>query len=958
MGSSAPAPPRGWDTAAETTAAVAVFVRRPALLDVKPELVRPNPSFLTTCFSTLLTALLLGLCFVIVGIPPLYLTDWHGRVVYVAIMVPMLTVLGTVLSYYAMQHPQRLFNAAVAQMVREMEQHAAYLSTAVSNVEAELELRGVNLSSVTAGDYARGRSLPVTPEDQALHRVPGTSPAANSHGFLRGIDAIDEDRDITVATVHVGREWRWLMGILGKLGLRSLTGPTNPMMHCQRATVRALAISVARVERMILSLYFSSFVLHRANALAPLNPWAPAAVSGAAFGNAASAHRSLPHTRFAAAAPPFHPSAPVSATVKLHEPHTPGHEPGGSLTESAFTIPRGTPRDSKVVEDGGTGGGGGGGETASLLTSPNGKEFIFGKRVKLPQFPPLLGSSSGAGGRAKEQRGGATHADPAVAVVAAAAPQQTAVDGKSGAAPCPDGSFGSLADTHELGVHVGHHDGHGSDGTSSALHNRHGKSATIAPSTSHRTTLRRQSNGAVAEYGESDATVFSPRSVATTQQPGLLIASASVTADGTTRPPTVATGASKEASPTSSQPPKAVPLLLSPPPLPVRRRQPGTAVVAAPTSLMLHRGTRFIGDENDVVATVLVHVRKGGVTRYSRLYGVLAHTSHDAAAAQYYFTNGADSTVMRNGSLHQHDQQHRPFSYFYVSDHDGERQGLTILEQRLLQCAYCRPEESEQLDADGHPRATDLSSLAVRGDEQEVGADAASQIPSSAPHRTSTGVYAEQQQRVDSFVIALQLLANRPMRLAFLSLQVEPAHWRGTSLSHSSTSLSSLGTPPRGLRNGGGSEDGAGPAVQAAAPPPPPPKTVPVLECVVDDVLCILTRVEITVEGSLQQPQRVLLVGVSLEDVSDGVSERGDLDVDDGDDEHASTVASTASRSLEVGGGTRRPAEVRATPKRAAGEMANPPGSAVSASAPSLPPRDAGAHCTLGQEFREVIQLQ
>lgn len=1021
--------------------AIAVRVPRPALLDVKPGATRSNPSFFVTALFTILTALLLGLCFVIVGIPPLFIQDDRGRRIYVAVMVPLLCVLGTVLSYYATQHPQRMFNSALAQVTKEMEQHAAYLTIAVGNVERELAARAVNMGdaagTVQLPDLMRNRSAPVTPMDPALQQFssvysPGLMNAALSSAmpsvtgaeFFRGIDKLEEERDMVIATVHVGREWRWLLNHLRELNLRNLSGPSNPLMHHQRVAVRALAISVARVEKLILSLYYSSFILHRVNALAPANPWGPTLMAGpgSAFCNHPAMNRGSAHAR--AAASVFQAPTPLSGAVRLHPPNE--AETYHSTSESIFTLPKATPRGSVLPPNPDDDPVGGGRRSpafdvasGSQLTSPDTRGFALGKQVCLPQFPPLFsgarGSGSGAATRKNEKKAAAAaaaeaelmspveralHLDPHGDAVeppskgkkkdkkgkvskSAAAATAVASNGRaSGAGNGNEGESHSLCSVAET---------EGNDGEDEVVDvsdasdlpgapSRRNGSATVAPSRSQTANITVQvrsrmvtslsgtagagAGTTAAEAAVQDAAatdnngVFAPPPTTREHPPSQLPKQRQALAG----PPGPANGHAEgvaeklgdvNASLTSSSAPLLLPLG-SPP----RRRQPGSARVPSAT-LVLHRGARFVGDETDIFTTILVHVRKGNLTRYSRLYGALAHTGVDAATRSCFFQDGSASHLTRSSSI-------RPFTIYHISDHDGEREGLTILEQKLLHFVHCRPEDVADVASEsggGGSVSKDLASLSTAHVHQESSVSAvgdATALPSSLPVRTTTSVFAE---RVDSFILAMQLLPDRPMRLAFLTVVVEAVRRRGAggmSMTYSGTSMQSLSTPPLTHTMGSIKElqPVASLASESLSAPLPLPKTVPVLECVIDDVLCVLTKMEITVGASFAEPSKILLVGVSLEDMSEPVSQRDDMDGDESPHVAVadSLAASVSSQSLSAAAATKRPA-VRSNAPR--GLRLNAVQSAIGTpEMGSIVQRVNGDHCTLGQEFREVIHFE
>jgi hypothetical protein len=341
-----------------------------------------------------------------------------------------------------------------------------------------------------------------------------------------------------------------------------------------------------------------------------------------------------------------------------------------------------------------------------------------------------------------------------------------------------------------------------------------------------------------------------------------------------------------------------------------------------------------------------VHVRKARLTCFSRLYAAQAHVKEDGKSKQFYFSNSADSSLMRRS-------HYNPFTFLHISDAAGEREGLTVQEQRLLNVVYCRPENYPQFDRDGHWQPTDLSSLAVKdgannssdgGASSPMGEEENS-LPSSMPQRNITSVYNEE---IDTFIIALGLLADRPMRLTFLPVHVE-AVARKVGLSGTfSASLSSLSLKA-GPGAAKGSEAGTTP-LGSDAPTLPPLKTLPVLECVIDDVLCVLTKMEVTVDSSFQKPSKILLVGVSLEDLSE-VSERG---VDEEDDLDSLAVAQETKRPVHSSIENSLNERHSHSHSRS---MATPQTQALGELTPATTAVGDARGCTVGQEFREVITL-
>lgn len=1017
----AQAPPWKKATAAAAAAAekpVAVFVPRRPLLDTPVAIQRSNPNCCITLLTTVTTAAVLGICFVVVAIPPLFLDTWHGQRIFVGIMIPLLTIICTVLLYYLMQQPQRIFNTAMVKLVKEMEHHSTYLSTAVDNVEKELTARGVSLGGggggVGSSFAGRQRSQPVTPEDSALPRSPGNAGLRAASSFytnsasdiLHGIEHLDESHDVVISTVHVGKEWKWFKDTLGKLKATTQSGGGFAGLAYQQGMVRMLSLAIARVEKLILSLYFSSFLLQRLNVVAPLNLWGANATS---MGSAGGARFDM-HARAAAAlsrpslalknvspvgiAPPPTQRAPLRLLGASCE----------SLTESSFTIRNGRGKDSGAQEldspafsTSGALDVHGDGETPTDLTPPSsGQGYLFGRKVHLPRFTPLIGSGeaspSGGNSPQPQQQQQTQHAPTALAYEAknGASAAAAATAGDDGPAvvdrtqrrasasasmpPPPLQRTVTKEGAHDAAAVLSHHTLRSAteDSDSEEDVDADGVATPLARLRSDRQTA------AVHEEASQSVVVVRMRS-----NTGMAAGPDAATPRPGRQPPQSTTNAAAYASSSrvASLDVSASPLPVKPPLPPsstsqqqlhgvgaVRpRRQAGTAVVANP-SLTLLRGARFVNDEDSFFMTALVHVRKANLTCFSRLYAAQAHVRTDGKEKKIYFFNSGDSSFMRRSS-------YNPLTIFHISDVGGEREGLTVQEQRLLNFVYCKPENHSEVDSQGRARnaaATDLSSLAVKDGVSSGAASAAGTEGNPSPTgsialRTVTSVFSDE---VDAFILAMGLLPDRAMRLTFLPVHIEAVGRKGMSQSFSgsltSASLKASAPTKAGRESdvtAAAASDGGVSNSEAEHPPPPPTKTLPVLECVVDDVLCVLTKIEITVDPTFQRPSKIVLVGVSLEDVTEG-SERG---VDDDDDDADGDLDSLAGAQE-----TKRPLHSSAenSPNgRHSRSMVTPQTEALAAPAASSSSAAAvnggvmaapgyASGCTLGQEFREIILLE
>ncbi|KPA78324.1 hypothetical protein ABB37_06458 [Leptomonas pyrrhocoris] len=991
---------------------VVVKVPPRPLLDVAITLERFNPNFCVTTCSIVIIAMVMGSCFVVLGIPPLFLDDWKGKRIYVGIMVPLLTLLCTVLLYYVMQQPQRTFNTALMRMVRDMEHHSNYLSTAVDHVERELNARGVNIGAMANSSSFGGRPRGnlATPDESSLQQPQpqqqraqqtgggaGTSPqtatlhsrgsfgaATGGSDFLRGIDSLEESHDMVIATVHVGKEWKWFKDVLGQLKDTTLGGPTFPSLAYQRVMVRMLSTAIARVEKLILSLYFSSFLLHRVNAIAPLNLWGASAASvGTADWNRGDMHSRAEAALMKSAM--AHPSGNNVSTPHRRQLRLPG-DAGESPTESTFTLGNMHLRDSEAADLESPVFSAAGAldvrhdeETHTELTPPSQqKGFTLGSNVMLPQFTPLIGSGEMTPTGKPQRQGGSPTTAVAPATTKDAAGKREAPMAVGAAAPAAFDSKNSRHSDSTMAAapfqlsttkadvaanHVAPSDHHpprsASDEDILVDVDVEGESVPLARMRRSRQAATKGGDGNNVKGGG----LLAPRPAVSAQQPQ--------------RPHHVDATPNKQhpqqqqqlaafdladspfplGSPSASPPPVKPPLPPSPssqhPPPPQvtgrhHTRQPGSAVVPNP-SLTLHRGARFVHDEDTFFITILVHVRKARLTCFSRLYAAQAHVKDDGKERKHYFSKTDDAGGGRKGGGGGGSSSGGPFTLFHISDVAGEREGLTLQEQRLLSVAYCRPENHPERGSDGRRQPTDLSSLAVKDRQGSGGSLPGTEETPSPPNGLSerhvTSVYAEE---VDSFIVALTLLADRPMRLTFLPTHIETVAHKDQS-STVSSSLTSLS--PKAARGAASNQRHGATAAAGAINPEqdgliPPLRTVPVLECVIDDVLCVLTRVEVMVDSAFETPSRILLVGVSLEDVSEG-SERGvgDDDLD----------------SLEETHRTRKPAQSspdNSPNDRHGSSMATSRTQTLEGLTPGTTAAGYVHTCTVGQEFHEVITVE
>ncbi|KPI84103.1 hypothetical protein ABL78_6840 [Leptomonas seymouri] len=979
---------------------VAVNVPSRPFLDVAVSLERFNPNLCSTFCSIVITAIVMGGCFVVIGIPPLYLDSWKGKRIYLGIMIPLLTILCNVLLYYVMQQPQRVFNAALMKMVKEVEHHSQYLSTAVDHVEKELNARGVNLGAAAHASFTGGcsRSHPSAPDECPVHLAQQTgcrgsmslhTAALRSAGsfsgngcseFLRGIDDIDAGRDVVIATVHIGKEWRWFKEVLGQLGTTTMAGTDFSGLPYQRVVVRTLTVAVARVEKLILSLYFSSFLLQRINTLAPIHLWGASVASA----EAADWSRMDMHTRAAAAMAKRTTEDVVGNALPIQRsPPEQLSGSGESFSESVFTLGNLRAKGSDQTESERPVLAAAGAldvctdaETHMELTPPSRRDgFLMARQLKLARFTPLIGSGEMSSEKKSPRAASPTataQANEAKVKVEAPSPEVVEVstghgstqhwrsDSSVAASPkwrcatmvgvtakeAAQSEYASQRSRNEntlVDIHV-------EDAPTSSSRLRRGHPAPLKVSDVRQIMVvqRRLSPAGELDNGNAGENEASPLSSVSTHQPRH-----QHHIDATPLNPQLraafdpADMASPVGSPSASPPVK--PPLTAPSQSQQRQpqngrlaRQPGTAVVQNP-SLTLHRGARFEKDDDAVFVTILVHVQKSGADRFSRLYAAQAHVKDDGYQRRHYFAAAGNSgTAPRGDSC--------PFTLFHVADVTGEPEGLTLQEQRLLNFVYCRPEKPTGARPDGHGQPTDLSSLAVtdeaRASRPPLGRQNTLTPSSSAPHRNDTAVDAEE---VDSFIVAMAILADRPMRLTFLPVHMEAAAPSGRPATPNGASPSPPSKAPSDVANNRREEEAAAfDAVETNSGPDalrPQFKTVPVLECVVDGVLCVVTAIEVTVDVAFQNPSEIQLVGLSLEDVSEG-SERG---VDDDMDSLADAQA------------TRKPTHSSAE-NSVVGSHTNigaaPP--APTLDDPTRGPMGVGyVHtCTVGQEFREVVAVE
>lgn len=84
-------------------------------------------SFWSSVISLLATFVILGGMLVLVAIPPLYMSCMAGKVSYIAVMIPVLAVAGTLINYVIVEHPQLLLTHFMLQLARDANKYRVAL---------------------------------------------------------------------------------------------------------------------------------------------------------------------------------------------------------------------------------------------------------------------------------------------------------------------------------------------------------------------------------------------------------------------------------------------------------------------------------------------------------------------------------------------------------------------------------------------------------------------------------------------------------------------------------------------------------------------------------------------------------------------------------------------------------------------------------------------------------------
>lgn len=823
--------------------------QRKHIFDSPVEVSKMNAPTTLTAVSMVCTAFVLGLCFTVVSVPPLFIATSDGQHIYLCIMIPLLTVLCTLLSFYVSQHPQRMLNVMLVKLVREMELHSGYMSKALVQLEEAVKS---NRSADVVPLNSTGKSFSIRSSIRSTRLLGDETLNGRFDVDLRDIfhhiDRLEED-DLIVGTVSVGKEWRWFGNVVEQMNSYKVRGLAYPVVHHQWNVIRSFARSIGRVEKLILSFYFYAAFRLAINTKRASN-------RDGSLNLAWRADISQPLVNLSPSTGRFAARSTGSCTDVNGNQRTPERD-------GVHSDPMWSPVDCALSEIG-----------HPIRSAPDTQHGrgLFGREVELPQFPTVLTGADSRNSNVSGIRGSASPPMPLARTTAgsvpAASPLSLIVQPPPQAVKNNDASCNSTADT-------------------SAPQQRSTDHSRLAQESKRiETLIYIGTEEAMKTVDGSNATNN------TTASPNF--PHAENVANRAPPPPRIDDDAPSGCAASGDQQ--------------VSHAQPH--VIPVVSSVVLQRGRRFLSDNCNVFLTMVVHRRRrkaahrevnGGVSTYAAeaLVAQRRDTSTTSRGnAPYFFSVGSNDS-----------SRHLPYKLFCVQQRDGTAVGLTIVEQQLLDFHYCHEEAEPEQGWDGTPRRVDLTSLMVPGAKNSPPGslirahsskhslspqsyhsdrlDSSNPSASSAPparHRdpnTTTNTTATTSEHPDSFVLASALLPDRPMRLTFLTLGVTEGNGDDalTDTTTTRSPRSSGITLPDFVEDRAMSEDRATAVASmsgdvasqhalsrdsAAADL----QTVPVLESLINDILCVVTRMEITVTVPENTATMVKLVGVSLEDVS------------------------------------------------------------------------------------------
>lgn len=84
-------------------------------------------SFWSSVISLLSTFVIFGGMLVLVAIPPLYMSGVAGKASYIAVMIPVLAIAGTIINYIIVERPQLLLTHFTLQLARSAKKYCVAL---------------------------------------------------------------------------------------------------------------------------------------------------------------------------------------------------------------------------------------------------------------------------------------------------------------------------------------------------------------------------------------------------------------------------------------------------------------------------------------------------------------------------------------------------------------------------------------------------------------------------------------------------------------------------------------------------------------------------------------------------------------------------------------------------------------------------------------------------------------
>ncbi|CAD2221121.1 hypothetical protein AGDE_15071 [Angomonas deanei] len=196
---------------------------------------------MSTVFTTFVV---LAICLLIVGIPPLYMTSFNTQKIYVAVLIPVLTVVGTILQFYAFDLPTRKTSRFLLHSAREIEKHRDYIYV---EAEKKRNTKGYVLSRHSS--LHKGVSMNVSTVSHANSERGKGSP----YGYHISPAAAGERGD----SFDIEREIKWIDSQLKKLGDEEDDFSIQPALHQQQKVLKVFLNAFFDLQKLLLFFVFA-----------------------------------------------------------------------------------------------------------------------------------------------------------------------------------------------------------------------------------------------------------------------------------------------------------------------------------------------------------------------------------------------------------------------------------------------------------------------------------------------------------------------------------------------------------------------------------------------------------------------------------------------------------------------------------------------------------------------------